>query len=161
MSERDAVFERLFQEHARAVHRYVYRRVPAADVDDVVADVFVVAWQKLDVIPTDFELAWLYRTAWNVIANRRRKFVELPFELLPTDPKEGDIADVVIEDTILRAAWETLGARDREILRLAAWEGLDGRALADTLGITVSGAGVALSRARERLAAACNAALES
>lgn len=155
MSERRTAFERLFHAHAAAVHRYVYRRVSPADVDDVVADVFVVAWQKLDSIPAEFEIAWLYRTAWNVIANRRRKFVELPFDALPDDPASGDIADSVIEDELLRRAWAQLGVRDREILRLTAWEGLDGQGLADALGISVSGAGVALKRARERFAAAC------
>ena len=157
MSDRRSAFEHLFRTHAVAVHRYVYRRVQASEVDDVVADVFLVAWQKFDTIPADFEVPWLYRTAWNVIANRHRKFVELPFDALPDDPAEGDLADSVIEDALLRQAWIRLGARDREILRLAAWEGLDGRALADALGISVSGAGVALSRARERLAAACAA----
>lgn len=155
MSDRTATFERLFTEHATAVHRYAYRRVQSAEVDDVVADVFVIAWEKLDTIPSGFEQPWLFRTAWNVIANRRRKFVELPFDALPEDPVKGDIAETVLEDALLLTAWQRLGARDREILRLTAWEGLDGRALAETLGISVSGAGVALSRARERFTAAC------
>ena len=154
-SQRSAGFEALFDEFAPAVRNYVRRRAQVADVDDVVADVFLVAWQRFDSIPNDFRQAWLFRTAWNVLANRRRKFVELPFEQLPDDPRDGDIADVVVEDLMLRQAWLALGARDREVLRLVAWDGLNGAELAAALGISVSGAGVALSRARARFEAAC------
>ncbi len=154
-TQRRRGFEALFDEHAPAVRNYVRRRAQATDVDDVVADVFLVAWQRFESIPDDFRQAWLFRTAWNVLANRRRKFVELPFERLPDDPREGDIADVVVEDLTLRRAWLTLGARDREVLRLVAWDGLNGAELAAALGISVSGAGVALSRARARFDAAC------
>ena len=155
-ARRDA-FEALFSTHATAVHRYAQRRVAPSDVEDVVADVFVIAWRKFDEIPSGFEQPWLFRTTWNVIANRHRKFVELPFDSLPDSPDGGDIADTVIGDLMLQRAWLTLSARDREVLRLVAWEGLNGSELASALGISVSGAGVALSRARERFTAACAA----
>ena len=155
MTARHEAFEALFTEHATAVHRYVRRRAPESDTEDIVADVFVIAWRKIDEIPDDFQLPWLFRTAWNVLANRHRKFVELPFDDLPDGPHDGDIAETVLEDLTLQRAWVTLSARDREVLRLVAWEGLDGRGLAEALGIGVSGAGVALSRARDRFEAAC------
>lgn len=155
-ARRDA-FETLFSTHAKAVHRYAQRRIAPSDVEDVVADVFVIAWRKFDEIPDGFEQAWLFRTTWNVLANRHRKFIELPFDELPDSPDDGDIADSVIADVMLQQAWQTLSARDREVLRLVAWEGLNGSELAAALGISVSGAGVALSRARERFNAACAA----
>lgn len=150
-------FEALFASHATAVHRYVRRRASESDVEDIVADVFVVAWRKFEEIPAGFEQPWLFRTAWNILANRHRKFIELPFEALPDGPDGGDIAESVIEDVTLRNAWNMLSARDREVLRLVAWEGLNGTELAASLGISVSGAGVALSRARDRFNAACAA----
>ncbi len=54
-------------------------------------------------------------------------------------------------DAELRGALESVGERDRQILLLHAWEGLDGVQLADALGISRSGADAALSRARKRL----------
>lgn len=152
---RERAFTTLFETHATAVHRYAARRAAAPDVEDIVADVFVIAWRKFEQIPADFELPWLFRTAWNVLANRHRRFVELPFDELPDGPDGGDIANDVIDDVVLRAAWQTLGARDREVLRLVAWDGCNGEQLAAALGITVSGAGVALSRARQRFEQAC------
>jgi RNA polymerase sigma-70 factor (ECF subfamily) len=94
------------------------------------------------------ELAWLYKTAWNVLANKRRKFVEIPIEEL--DIEGDDIADVIIEDENLKNAWLRLSIRDREVLRLTAWDGLSPDQLALVLNISVSGAGAALSRARRK-----------
>ena len=63
--DREKRFERLFDAYAPDVHRYLRRRMAQpADVDDLVADVFLIAWRKLSEIPRDAELPWLYRTAW-------------------------------------------------------------------------------------------------
>ena len=51
----------------------------------------------------------------------------------------------------VRRAMATLSARDRKVLMLHAWEGLDGEGLAKALGVTRGGAAAALSRARARL----------
>ena len=48
-----ARFEALYREHGGAVRRYVRRRSEAQSADDVVADVFVVAWRRLGDIPDD------------------------------------------------------------------------------------------------------------
>ena len=142
---------RMFDAHAADVRRYIRRRCAADDVDDLVSDVFLVAWRRLDDIPGDAELPWLYRTAWNTLANHRRRPGPIVTDEVPDQP-EPDVADRVIDDALLAAAWRSLSARDREVLRLSAWEGLDGRALAEALGISVGGAGAALWRARQHLA---------
>lgn len=156
-----ARFAALFDEHASTVHRYLRRRVSnPADVDDLAAEVFLVAWRRLREIPPDAELPWLYKTSWNVLANHRRKVVPLPVgDAADADRRaDADPADVVIEDAVLAEAWGALGPRDREVLRLTAWEGVDGPGLAAALGISVGGAAAALSRARTRLAEALAAA---
>jgi RNA polymerase sigma-70 factor (ECF subfamily) len=48
-------------------------------------------------------------------------------------------------------AFRTLGEKDQEVLRLHAWEGLAGKALAVALGCTTGTAAVRLHRARRRL----------
>lgn len=147
-------FELLFDTFAGDVYRYVHRRSVRDDADDIVAEVFLIAWRRLTDIPIGFERPWLFRTAWNVLANSRRKYSELPFADMPAEPRLADIADTVIEDEGLRRAWATLSERDQEVIRLASWDGLDTRALAAALEMTVGGASAALSRARERLAKA-------
>jgi RNA polymerase sigma factor (sigma-70 family) len=141
-------FNDLFAGHARAIYRYFSRRAPLSDCEDLTSEVFTVAWRRIEEIPSGLEEAWLYRTAWNVLANARRRHVDVPVEEL--DIYGADIADDVIGDAELKRAWKALSVRDREVLRLVAWEGLNGEALALALGISTSGAGVALHRARTR-----------
>lgn len=148
----DARFERLFDAHADQVRRYIARRHVGNDVDDLTADVFTLAWEKLATIPEEFELPWLYKTAWYVLTNEHRKVHAIVTDDVPDSP-EPDIADSVIEDARLKDCWLQLPGKDREVLRLAAWEGLSGRALAEVLGLSEGGASAALSRARGRLTA--------
>lgn len=151
----DAWFEGLYRDHATAVYRYLLRRAPAADAEDLTADVLVTAWRRRDDVPADAVLPWLYRTAGYVLANHRRKIVPLPVEELPEErDDDGDPALAAVADDDVRVALAALSERDRQILVLHAWEGLGGAELAQVLGISRGGADAALSRARARLAAA-------
>jgi len=138
--------------HAAPLRRYLLRRGAGDDAEDLAAEALLIAWRRLDEVPRGAELPWLYRTAWNLLANHRRRLRAVPDP--DVDVAVGDFADGLIDDLALRAAWRGLSERDREVLRLVAWEGLDGPALAAALGIGTGGAGAALSRARARLAAA-------
>lgn len=150
---RDAAwFDRLFQEHARAVTRYVARRASPNDVEDLAADVLAIAWRRRTDVPEGAELPWLYRTAAYVLANHRRKarpvLMEEGWDGVDDD---SDPADLALADDQARRALQSLTARDRQILLLHAWDGLDGADLGAVLGISRGGAEAALSRARARL----------
>lgn len=147
----DAWFDALFRAHARAVVRYVARRVPAADVEDLAADVLATAWRRRADVPDGAELPWLYRTAGFVVANHRRRSRPVPVAAVPEDVDDVDPADLAVADDAVRRALTALSPRDRRILLLHAWEGLDGADLAAVLGISRGGADAALSRARARL----------
>jgi len=143
-------FDQLYDRHALEVYRYISRRHIGNDAQDLTGDVFLIAFQKLNSIPAGSELPWLYRTAWNVLANAHRKNDPIPanFDLTEIEP---DCADVVITNDQLNRSWQKLPQKDREVLRLVAWEGLSGKELASVLGISEGGAGAALSRARANL----------
>lgn len=147
----DAWFEVLFQEHARAVHRYLLRRGAGDDAEDLAADVLTVAWRRRTEVPDGMELAWLYRTAGFVLANHRRKGRPVPVAELPDEPDPSDPAVHAVRDEQVREALARLSARDRQVLLLTAWEGLSGADLALVLGVSRGGADAALSRARARL----------
>jgi DNA-directed RNA polymerase specialized sigma24 family protein len=66
-----ARFEALYRAHCGAVRSFAHRRVSSAVADDVMADVFALAWRRLDKAPGD-ELSWLLGIARGVLANRRR-----------------------------------------------------------------------------------------
>lgn len=155
----------LFDAYATPVYRYLYRRLtgaadPVAEAEDLTAEVFVIAWSKRTDIPVDAPLPWLYAVSRRVLANHRRKRTDIPVADLGVglldlgaldEIDDSDPAELVTDDLALKGAWARLGPRDREILRLSAWEGLSGADLAAALGIGVGGAGAALSRARSRL----------
>lgn len=146
----DLDFDQIYDRHVLEVYRYIARRHIGNDAQDLTGDVFLIAFQKLDSIPAGSELPWLYRTAWNVLANAHRKNDPIPanFDLTEIEP---DCADVVITNDQLNRSWQKLPQKDRELLRLVAWEGLSGKELASVLGISEGGAGAALSRARANL----------
>ncbi|RZU65861.1 RNA polymerase sigma-70 factor (ECF subfamily) [Microterricola gilva] len=147
-------FTAIVHEHSTALVRYFARRGPRQDAEDLAAEVFAVAWRRRDDVPQDAVLPWLYRTAGFTLANHRRKHVDLPVDIVPetgTARVSEDPELSALFDAELRGALESVGERDRQILLLHAWEGLDGEELGAALGISRSGADAALSRARKRL----------
>ncbi|MFF2050515.1 RNA polymerase sigma factor [Leifsonia sp. NPDC058194] len=147
-------FTAVVREHSTAVVRYFARRAPRQDAEDLAADVFATAWRRRDDVPDEAVLPWLYRTAGFTLANHRRKTVDLPVEEVHetgTSRVADDPELSALFDAELRGALASVGERDRRILLLHAWEGLDGEELAIVLGVSRSGADTALSRARKRL----------
>ena len=139
-------FDEIYRRHARAVTAYARRRAPASTVDDVVAETFAVCWRKLDRVPED-ALPWLYAVARKTLANQRRKRGrEVPLAELPAEP-------VLERDPMLGLAFGALSERDREVLRLVAWEGLSLAEAAVVLGCTGVACRVRFHRAKRRLRA--------
>lgn len=154
---RAVTLEEMVDAHAVDVRRYLYRRLvgaadPTSTADELTADVLVIAWRRRADVPAGAELPWLYAVARRVLANYRRR----PQDLLVADLgaldaiDEADPAEIASDNAALADAWRSLSPRDREVLRLVAWEGLDGAQLAMALGISEGGAAAALSRARSR-----------
>jgi RNA polymerase sigma-70 factor (ECF subfamily) len=158
-----AAFEALYVEHYWALLRYAVRRLPDREsARDLVADAFAVAWQRRSRIPPDRPLPWLYRVAGNLLVNRRRRSARGADATLrlawATADQHAAGADERAEwadalDSVL-AKMRALSARDREVLLLHAWEGLQGEDLAAALGCSAGAAAVRLHRARRRLRAA-------
>jgi RNA polymerase sigma factor (sigma-70 family) len=147
-------FTGVVREHSTALVRYFARRGPRQDAEDLTADVFSTAWRRRADVPREAVLPWLYRSAGFILANHRRKLIDLPVDRLPesgTNRVAEDPELSALFDAELRGALTSVGERDRRILLLHAWEGLDGEELAAVLGISRSGADAALSRARKRL----------
>jgi RNA polymerase sigma-70 factor, ECF subfamily len=149
-----ARFEILFRAHCGQVRAFAHRRVPSAAADEVVSDVFLIAWRRIDEAPDD-ALPWLFGIARGVIANRRRgdaRREALHERLAATAVPEIDPGpDSGIRESPLLAALATLSERDREVLRLVAWDGLDRGQAAKVLGISAGALRLRLHRARRRL----------
>lgn len=146
--------EALFNEHAAAVRAYALRRIDLESAEDTVMEVFVIACRRLDHVPAE-PLPWLLACARRVLANQRRGAdrqralaAQLGSAIAP-GPPEWEHGD----DSLMRALAE-LSERDREVLLLIAWDGLEPGQAATALECSRATLAVRLHRARRRLAAA-------
>jgi RNA polymerase sigma-70 factor (ECF subfamily) len=151
----DERFDALYRTHYAAVLRFARRRTDPATAEDVAAETFAIAWRRLERVPPETPLPWLYTTAANELNNRRRKAASDEHKAAALGHETGrDPADALAErDAVLRAL-ATLSVRDREALRLVAWEDLSLADAAKVAGTTRVAFAVRVSRARKRLAAA-------
>jgi len=149
--------EALFEAHYRDLAAYARRRglVPA-DADDLTANVFVVAWRRIEDVPNGEEaLMWLYGVAFNELRNFRRTIrrrTRLVARLASTAamPAPDDPTDVSASS--IRSGLNGLSSADREIVLLASGEGLSASQLGTVLGCSEIAARTRLHRARARLA---------
>jgi RNA polymerase sigma-70 factor (ECF subfamily) len=152
-------FELCFRAHHAEVLAYALRRLDdRARADDVAAETFAIAWRRRDALPAD-PIPWLIGIARNVIRNQHRsgrRRARLHARLIDeaATGRTRDPADALAERTAILTALEQLGEREREVLRLVAWEGLDGRRAAAALGCSRGAYAIRLHRARRRLAKA-------
>lgn len=146
--------ERLYDAHAPAVAAYARRRANATVADDVVAEVFVVAWRRLDQVPDD-ALPWLLAAARRVLANvRRSQRRQLALVDRLALGRREEPPPVWVErgrDGPALEAIASLSERDREALLLVAWDGLSTADAARVVGLSVRSFESRLYRARRRL----------
>ena len=161
---RQARFDALYAAHLRPVLGFAVRRSrQPADAADVVAEVFLVAWRRLDDVPPgDRARLWLYGVARGVLANQRRAAARrsrLGDRLAGALAVEigADPAESIGTAALARAALARLSDDDREVLELTAWEGLSPAEVAVVLGVPPATARTRLHRARLRLRAVVDA----
>jgi RNA polymerase sigma-70 factor (ECF subfamily) len=156
-----ADFGVLFDRHAAEIYRYCARRVGPDEADDVVAETFVVGYQRRDRFDGSRQsaLPWLYGIATNMLrrhrsgeARRQRLLAKLTPEA-SIDGMADRAAERVDADALIRAVARELGrisARHREVLFLHA-NGLDDADIATALRIPVGTVKSRLSRVKKRL----------
>ncbi|MCJ7724837.1 MAG: sigma-70 family RNA polymerase sigma factor [Acidimicrobiia bacterium] len=147
-------FRAMFAQYHPAIYGYAARRVGRVDANDVAAETFTIAWRRIRRVPNEpATLPWLYGVARNVVANldrsRRRseRLVAKQAAYAGSESAVETVPDVV-------AALDRLQDDDKEILLLAAWEGLSPAEIGKAIGCSSNAAAVRLHRARGRLALA-------
>jgi RNA polymerase sigma factor (sigma-70 family) len=159
VSRAEDIFKRLYDERYDEVHAFCARRVGLDDADDAAADVFAVAWRRIDEVQPETARGWIFGVARKVVLNqwrsrsRRARLVE---RVGGSAVRRSEGPDVVVvrrsEDDAVVAAIEQLRPVDREVIELAAWEELSGPEIAQVLGISTQAAQQRLHRAKRRLA---------
>lgn len=149
MDDRRERFEALAEQVWEPLQRYLRRRCPPDLADDVLSDVLLVLWRRLDDAPAGAELPWSYAVARGCLANTRRG--EQRRLSLVSRLRRERVAEPPAPDDRVGAALARLRPPDAEVLRLWAWEGLEPRDLATVLECTSGAAASRLSRARAAL----------
>jgi RNA polymerase sigma-70 factor (ECF subfamily) len=150
-------FDPLFEAHYSDIYKYCVRRLGRSDAEDATADVFAVAWRRIDELPEDdMARAWLYGVAFRVVGNQyrgRRRRSKLSARLAESRTEGSDVDDPGGEYGDLLTALGQLSQTDQELLRLSLWDGLTRAEIAVVLGIKENAVDQRLHRARARLKA--------
>jgi RNA polymerase sigma-70 factor (ECF subfamily) len=152
--ERTVGFERLFRAHYATVAGYVGRRAEPGQQDDLVNEVFLVAWRRFDQVPQN-PRPWLLAVARNVLGTHIRgaRRVRALKERLASVEVEWAKADQPLTGGDVADALSALRPDDCEALMLVNWEGLRPNEAARVLGESPATFRVRLHRARARLRA--------
>jgi RNA polymerase sigma-70 factor, ECF subfamily len=157
---------RLYDRHARELHRYVARRLDPATADDLVAETFLVAWQRRHRYRPErgSARAWLYGIATVLLRRHARIEARAWLAVARDGVRRGDIADATdvvavhradagIQARRLAGALAELRAEERDVLLLVAWAALQPVEVAAALELNVATVRTRLHRARTALRA--------
>jgi len=162
LRRRDAsAFDAVYALHEPRVFRFLLR---LAGRREVAEDLFQETWLKVarhagDLAPDTDLVAWIFTIARNCYRSYRRwalldltRIAELGREPLPPVPSPEKDAAARASAAAVSRAFSHLSAPHREVLLLAAVEGLDTTQIALVLGLTPEAVRQRLHRARSELA---------
>ena len=146
----EAAFSDLYRRYARVVHGLLLARIPRGDVEDLVQDVFISAWRRLESLrdPGAFG-GWLATIARNRAVDFHRHAddaVELPPTLEAHDATAERVEALAVLDVV-----RSLPDAYRETLVLRLVEGLSGPEIAERTGLTPASVRVNLHRGMKLL----------
>lgn len=146
-----AAFEALYREFAPVVHGVLLARVQRSDADDLVQDVFLAAWSRLESLRDgDAFGGWVCAIARHKAATYRRGPVRpagLPDALAASPTAAGQMDEAERVMVVIRSLPEAY--RETLVLRLVA--GMTGPEIAARTGMTPGSVRVNLCRGMEML----------
>jgi len=156
----ESSFRAVYEAYRPEIVAYFLRRCHPDDAQDLAEEVFTVAWRRRLDVPADREaLMWLYGVAHNTLSHYRRstgRRIRLEHRLAtvpgadPPGPETEALRRVECEQVL--EVVNHLKVKDQEVLRLALWEGLTHREIAQVTGASVPAVKQRFHRAKRRLA---------
>ncbi len=151
-------FEAIFSAFYSRVLGYAIRRTDdRSAAEEVVSETFLIAWRRLDAVPTE-ALPWLLGVARKVVSNQRRAAGRrapdgplIPLDAVADIDPGTAIADLVADRQAFATAFAALSPADREVLVLVSWDGLSAQEAATVLDCKPATFHLRLHRARRRL----------
>ena len=158
----DTRFRRIYEDHYADIRSYCLRRLSVEEANDAAAEIFIVAWRKIDEVPQGAEARlWLFAVARNTVAHqyrsrsqtsRRRSKLE---QTAVRSPAGASAEDVVVRRSQDQAVLEALGRMkpdDQELVRLKMWEELSHAEIGEVFGISAHAVDMRMQRVGKRLA---------
>lgn len=150
-----------YQEIEGLLRPFIARRVSAADVDDVVQDVFVRVQRALPDLKDEQSLApWLYQVARSAIAEAQRQRGRQPVlagdEALERPIAGPEASPTPLEEEVASYLARLIAHLDspyREAITLTELQGLTQQAAANALGVSLAAMKSRVQRGREKLRA--------
>jgi RNA polymerase sigma-70 factor, ECF subfamily len=144
--------QQIWTDFSHTLKQFITRRVPnPADAEDILQDVFQKIHRSLDTLKADSKLhAWIYQITRNAIIDyyrQQKMVVELP-ETLEEENAEPEANNIM---ACLKPMVESLPEKYRQALVMTEFEGVSQKALAESLGLSFSGAKSRVQRAREQV----------
>lgn len=152
-------FQTLYEAVYEDLLRFVQRRCDPHRAEDVLAETMLVAWRRVDELPSELDQAraWVFGIARNSLFAENRaahRQDALSVRLAQRPPTNGVLdggADLVARRLDLAQAWAGLRAAEQEVIALNVLDGLDSTAAGAVLGISATAYRLRLSRARRAL----------
>ena len=152
-------FAKVYDMFFLQVYRYTAFRVPAEAAEDLVADIFVKAWEKLHTYKARKNVpfgAWLFRIARHTVIDAyrtHRGFEEVPETLADTDVFNKATTKVERDDMlrIVNSGLDLLPERYREVLLLSYMADLPHSEIARVLHLTEGAVRILKHRALKKL----------
>ena len=129
-ARREARLRALFEEHSTPVFAYALRHIGSSAAQDIVSEVFMVAWRRIDDVPVSDPLPWLLVVARNTIRNklrgtaRQRRVADELGNLQRSSTATAGADETAIERRAMLTALTDLSAVEREAVLLTGWDGL-------------------------------------
>lgn len=157
-TRREHRFRPLYEDLYPDLLRFVQRRTDDGTAEDVVAEVFLTVWRRLEDVPGshDGARAWVFGIARNLLlnthrSNRRRSALGVRLadaeRIRAINP--ADVNTALQID--LERAWRELSEAHQETLALTVFEGLNSTEAATVVGVSATAFRLRLSRARKAL----------
>ncbi|CAH0184152.1 RNA polymerase sigma factor CnrH [Microbacterium foliorum] len=146
------LYRTLFDEYWPRVRRHVACFIDnSEEVDEIAAEVFVVAWRKLNPAKP-MGLRWFLRVADNKLRDvmRRSQSRTRAIEAMTRGMQASEELHP-LEALALRQALQSLNARERQVVVLTYWDGLSAGEVSDVLRSSEAAVWTTLTRARQKL----------
>lgn len=148
--------EKIYRDYHGKVFGYIRSKINSVqDAEDITADVFVKAFEKLDSFDESKASlsTWIYTITRNTLTDyfrTRKVFAEIPETLEDDSSVENDVCNAEMLE-ILANALETLDERERDIIILRFYSGKTLKEITAQMGISYAYGKVLQNKALEKL----------